>query len=918
MPSIPSSFVRTVVSKSGRLRAVAATLSMLALAALSPLLARAQIAATSASISGRVTDKANGQGLAGAHVSIIGTKQGTVVRQDGGYRLALPAGRHVLLINYVGYSPIRDTIDVASGQSLTRDYSLATGGVQLDAAIVTGTRATDRTVLGSPVPIDVLSAATIQSTGAVETSQVIQLLAPSFNFPRPTIADGTDHVRPSTLRGLGPDQVLVLINGKRRHTSALVNVNGTVGRGSTGADLNAIPSSSIERIEILRDGAAAQYGSDAIAGVINIILKSDASTDAEVEVGQSNTTLAHVYTKLSDGDVSTVAVNTGRFFSSGGFLHVTGQWENRGSTNRSLPDTRRQYFPGDPRNADPLLNGRIDFRQGDARVNDLSLFANAALPAFSNGAQVYAFGGASRRKGQSAGFWRMPSNVNTIRSIYPNGFLPMINSTIPDYSGVVGVKGNLLGWAYDLSGSNGYNRFDFNITNTDNATLGNASPTQFYAGSLKFNQSTANIDVVRGFPIAAFATPLNVAIGVEGRRDSYGIVAGEPDSYRDGGVRVLDGPNIGALTTPGAQVFAGFRPSDAGTHSRTNYAGYVDLETNLLERLLVGIAGRTEHYSDFGSTTTGKATTRLELFPGFAIRGAVASGFRAPSLAQEFFSSAATNFLNLGAGLVPVEIRTLPVSSGAAKALGALPLKAEKSRNTSFGATFAPLSNLSLTADYYHIDIDDRIVLSGNFTGAAMTAFLASQGFPGVGSARYFTNAIDTRTKGVDVVGRYAVDLQEAGIARFTVGYNQTGTHVTRIASTPTALAAQQSVLFDRLERSRLEEGQPRRTLSLTMDNTFKRVNTAVHVTRFGEVGTRGATSAALDQKYGAKWITDANIGLALVSNFRLTLGVNNLFDVYPDENLPVNNNSGILPYNGISPFGFNGRFIFARLRWER
>ena len=296
-----------------------------------------------------MTDRANGQGLAGAHVSIMGTTRGTVVRQDGGYRLALPAGRHVLLINYVGYTPIRDTVEVAvAGQSLSKDYSLASGGVQLDAAIVTGTRAADRTVLHSPVPIDVLSAATIQMTGAVETSQMIQLLAPSFNFPRPSIADGTDHIRPSTLRGLGPDQVLVLVNGKRRHTTALVNVNGTIGRGSTGADLNAIPSSSIERIEILRDGAAAQYGSDAIAGVINIILKSDASTDGELEIGQSNTTLPHVYTKLTDGDVGSVSANTGRTFSNGGFLHVTGQWENRGSTNRSLPDTRTQYFAGQP------------------------------------------------------------------------------------------------------------------------------------------------------------------------------------------------------------------------------------------------------------------------------------------------------------------------------------------------------------------------------------------------------------------------------------------------------------------------------------------------------------------------------------------------------------------------------------------
>jgi iron complex outermembrane receptor protein len=886
--------------------------------ALNPLEATAQ---TTAILTGRVTDRQNGQPISGANVRAPGTGQGTVSRSDGTYRLSLPAGRQPLLVSYIGYTPQRDTVTVAPGETQNRDYALERGIAELNAAVIIGTRSRDRTVLNSPVPVDVLTPREIRQTGAVETSQIIQLLAPSFNFPRPTVADGTDHIRPSTLRGLGPDQVLVLVNGKRRHTSALVNVNGTIGRGSTGVDLNAIPASAIERIEILRDGAAAQYGSDAIAGVINIILKSDESTDLEYMIGSNNTKLKGLAgdNKLYDGDVSAVSANAGQLFSGNGFLHVTGQYENRGSTNRSLPDRRAQYFAGDPRNAAIAVDGQLHFRQGDAHANDLALFANSALPAFANGAQVYAFGGLSRREGQGAGNWRMPSNNNTVRApgFYPDGFLPLINSTIGDYSGTVGIKGEVRRWTYDLSTVYGRNRFDFDITNSVNPTMGTASPKDFYSGSLKFGELTANFDVVRAFTLGRFS-PLNLAMGVEARRDSYGIIAGEPDSYRDGGVKVLDGPNTGAQPTPGAQVFPGFQPGDAGDHSRTNYAGYIDFEASPFEKLMFGLAGRTEHYSDFGSATIGKVSARLELFPGYAIRGAYNSGFRAPSLGQEFFSSTATNFLNIGGTLTAVEVRTLPVTSGAAVALGAQPLKAERSENVSLGLALQPVSNLSLTSDYYRILIRNRIVFSGNFTGQAMTDFLAAQGFPGVGSARYFTNAINTRTNGLDIVARYALDLGTRGVTGFTGGYNRTETVVTHIDSTPVALRSQQSTLFDRLERARIEEGQPHKTIALTLDHTVRRFNVTLHTTRFGEVGSRGVTNVALDQTYKARWITDANVTLPLIRQLGITLGVNNISDVYPSENIPANNNSGIFPYNGISPFGFNGRFMYVRARWER
>jgi iron complex outermembrane receptor protein len=376
---------------------------------------------------------------------------------------------------------------------------------------------------------------------------------------------------------------------------------------------------------------------------------------------------------------------------------------------------------------------------------------------------------------------------------------------------------------------------------------------------------------------------------------------------------------VGAQPAPGAQVFPGFQPGDAGDHSRSSVAGYVDFEANVIPRLLLGVAARAEHYSDFGNTTTGKGSARFEVVRGLALRGAISTGFRAPSLSQEFFSATSTNFLNLGAGLVPVEVRTLPVTSGPAKALGAQPLRPEKSVNASFGVAVAPVNNLTLTADYYNITIDDRIVFSGNFTGIAMTNFLASQGFPGVGSARFFTNAIDTHTAGVDVIGRYALELSNAGVIRFTGGYNKTKTRVTSVDSTSAQLKSQNALLFDRIERGRIEIGQPHETLSLMFDHVLGRLASNLHLQKYGEVGFRGsATTDTLDQTFGAKWVTDANISYRVIRQLRLTVGANNLFDVYPDKQIKANSNSGIFQYsNTVTTFGFNGRFVYAKARYD-
>ncbi len=857
-------------------------------------------------LTGRVADQATGEPLAGARVFVTGTARAATVRQDGGYRLQLAEGSHEIRVTYIGYGLARDTVEIAAGETVTRDFRLTREPLALEELAVVGTRAAERTSTEAAVPVDVLTAAEIKQSGRTETAQIIQSLAPSFNFPRPTVADGTDHTRPATLRGLSPDQLLVLVNGKRRHSSALINVNGSIGRGSGMVDLNAIPASAIDRIEILRDGAAAQYGSDAIAGVINIILKEGAENEVQATVGQ---------TSESDGGAVQASGNYAVPLGADGGIQLAAEYRNRGATNRSAPDLRTQYFAGDPRNSDPSLNGLINHRLGDADTEDGGLFINVAKPVGAS-AEVYGFGGGTLREGEAAGFFRRPLDDRTVRAIYPNGFLPLIATKISDFSGVAGVRGDRAGVRWDLSANYGRNLFHFDVRNSANVTLGTASPTEFYAGTLIFDQFTANLDLAKAWEIG-LTGPLNVAVGGEFRRDGYQIGAGEADSWRDGGVRVLDGPNAGALGAPGAQVFPGFRPTDTTDVSRNNVAGYVDLEALVIPRVLFGVAGRVEHYNDFGSTTDGKVSARVELAPGVAVRGAVATGFRAPSLGQSFFSATSTNFING----IPFDNRTFPVNTGVAQALGAAPLEAEKSENYSFGVALNPVNRLSITADYYQILIDDRIVFTGVFTGTAVQEFLEDRGFPGVAGAKYFTNAIDTRTLGVDVVVNYGVPIGASTTLRMTGGYNHNVNRVLRVSPTPPELSAFQETLFDRVERARIEVGQPRSNFTISGVLNHNDLGFTARTQRFGEATSLGtATDGSLDQTFAAEWVTDLSASYAFAGRLTVTGGVDNVFDVYPDENslgdaaTAGNSNFGIFPYNNVAPFGFNGAFYYGRV----
>jgi iron complex outermembrane receptor protein len=878
-------------------------------------------AQTGISITGTITTRADGLPVPRAVVSIAGTNTTATSGDDGRYTLLLPPSivrdNHVKLsVDALGLRPT--VLDVVvSGPALTVDVALV-----LDFAeqITVGSRAA-RADVEKAVPVDVITQDQIASSGYAETAQIIQSLAPSLNFPRPTITDGTDTVRPATLRGLGPDQVLVLVNGKRRHQSALVHLNGSIGRGSTGVDLNAIPVGAIDHIEILRDGAAAQYGSDAIAGVINIVLKSGV-TRPSVMSNFGLSTGSFIGNQCS-ADGLTCAEGDAIDFTDGELIDVAGAWgipAGRGSitvsaeyrdhnrTNRASFDPRDQLAAGD---AGSNLVTQPNHRWGDPDARDAMTFVNANLPL--NRAEtrfLYAFGGVSRRDANSAGFYRRALDARNWPQIYPLGFLPVIEPTVLDVSSTVGVQGLHKNWTFDVSGGFGRNTFAFTIGDTLNVSLGPDVPpnkAEFDAGTLALTQFVGNADASRRFTMGGLAGPLNVAFGAEVRRETYRIEAGEPDSYGDGGA-----PNqFGGRAAIGAQVFPGFRPSNEVNESRTSVAGYVDIEANVTSWLRLGAAGRSEHYSDFGGTVDGKLTARVQPGTRFVVRGSVSSGFRAPSLAQSFFSSTATNFLNLGQGLVPVESLTLPVSSPAAQVLGAVPLEPENSRHASAGVVLTPTSTLELTADFYRIAIDDRIVLSGNFTAPPIAVLLAPFG---ANSARFFTNAIDTRTTGVDLTASYRIRTETAGSMWLHAAYNHSRTTIVGSVATPPQLADFESVLFDRIERRRIECGQPRDSLRLGSDWRRDRWGATLDINRFGEFCSF-TLNAVDDQEFGAKWLTDVEVSYGL-GRYLFGLGAQNLFDVFPDRNTVVNSFNGIQTFPSHSPFGMNGRTLYARIGW--
>ncbi len=772
--------------------------------------------------------------------------------------------------------------DVSTEQARKKDV------VALQAVVVTGTRAFDRTEATSLAPIDVLMPQDLRGTGATDLATALRVLLPSFNFPQPSVTDATDAIQPAQLRGLSPDQTLVLINGKRQHTTSIVNVNGSLGRGSSPVDLNAIPVNAIERIEVLRDGAAAQYGSDAIAGVINIILKGGADHGSvSVTGGQYN---------KGDGTTWQGGADGGFALGDKGWVHLSVNASHQDPTNRAGADVR---YPGDP------TYGQVTFHYGIPLTRTKQGAINLQYDLTPN-AQLYAFSLFNKRNVSAGGFFRSLSTYATsypgAAAVYPDGYLPMENSAIRDDSEVLGLRGTVAGWHYDLSANTGGNHWKLHTSDTYNYSLDPNSPTAFYIGTLANRQDVYNTDFSRDFQPAMLPNGLTVAWGLEYRHEKFDLKQGDTASYAGSG----------------AQVFPGYQPGDAGSYSRNSRAVYVDLESDLTDKLSAGLAVRHEHYSDFGDTTSAKLSGRFAFNDTVALRGTVSNGFRAPSLQQQYYSSTAINFVADGSGnLIPYTIRTFPVSNPAAQALGAQDLRPEESRNYSLGLVLTPASGLYTTLDLYQIDIDDRIILSGNLVGTAVQDYLTSVGIPFVSGGRFFTNAVDTRTRGVDLVVTYPLQLQRSSL-KFTAGANYNETDIRSIAPNPPQLGLVGLTLpiIDRTEQGRITKGSPRTKAFLATD--WNVGNWSVHgqLTRYGKFTTLG-NNPATDQTYGARFVLDANANYQW-NNWTFTLGANNLNNAYPERSSDANNFHGILTYSGSSPFGFSGAYYYGTVayRW--
>ena len=837
-------------------------------------------------VNGRVSAP-DGEPLIGVNVLEKGTTNGTSTDLDGRYTLRLISSDATLVFSFVGFQ--KEEIDVAGRTEI--DVILEEG-IKFSEVVVVGTRSYNRSVTETPVAVDVFDVDEItENVGQLDVNQILQYAAPSFNANRQSGADGSDHIDPATLRGLGPDQTLVLINGKRRHQSSLINIFGARGRGNTGTDLNAIPASAIERIEILRDGASAQYGSDAIAGVINIVLKS--SVDEFSGGVSGGIQQARFRTdKDLDGEHLQLNGNYGVPLGERGFLNLTADYLAKGRTNR----------PADPNEFD------IYRRQfGDAELENFGAYFNSAVPV-SETASFYAFGGYNFRDTDAFAWTRDPDSDRNVPAIYPGGFDPHITSNITDQSVSAGIRARLRAWDVDLNNTFGSNRFHYIIEGTLNASLLERSPTRFDAGGFQLAQNTTGLTFSRFYD--QWLAGVNVAFGAEYRIENYEIFAGEEGSWRNYGVidTLVDGriQQVDVLGRPGgSQGFPGFRPENELDEFRTNVSAFIDGEFDLSEMLMVAAALRFERYSDFGETVTGKLVTRVELTDQIALRASASTGFRAPSLAQIYFNSTFTDFV---AG-TPVDKIIARNNSPITRTLGIPALKEETARNASLGFTANLFNGFTLTVDGYFVDIDDRIVLTGAFEdtdpdiGAELRAL-------NVGAAQFFTNAIDTETIGVDVIAAYTT-LVGLNRLRVSLAANFNDMELGSVNTSP-KLAGKEDVYFGPREQFFLLASAPETKFNLTLDWTRDRYTANVRFVRFGEVVLMDWLDT--EDIYESKITTDVGVGYAITPNVRLAVGGANIFDVYPTQQDTETETGGL--WDAVQ-MGFSGAYYYGKLLFK-
>ncbi len=849
---------------------------------------------------------ANGEPVSGATIVEKGTNNGTLSDGEGVFSIKYKDDKSVIVVSMMGY----ETQELTPGMATTLDVTLAEKSYTVQGMEIVGTRNLNRSATETPVAVEIIPIATVTNNiGQMDLNQVLQFVSPSFNSNRQSGADGADHIDPATLRGLGPDQTLVLINGKRRHQSSLVNLYGTRGRGNTGTDLNTIPAAAIERIEILRDGAAAQYGSDAIAGVINIVLKQNTDEfSGNLNVGgyPKNSAFSDMGTGINksiDGINYNLNGNYGFGIGEGGFVNVTLDYLHRGHTYRNATEVDSA--------GNPLFQYRRQF--GDAEQNNFNAFYNSVIPINSK-AEFYSFGGYNFRQGDAYAWTRDSSDSRNVPAIYPNGFDPHILSNITDKSISAGVRGQINNWSVDFNNTIGDNTFHYFVDGSLNSSLGIKSPTNFDAGGFGQTQNTTGLNFTRNFEEALQG--INVAFGSEYRVDNYRIFAGEEASYRNYGVidTVINGvvtPYDVLGSSAGSQGFPGYQPSNALNVYRTNLGAYADIEADILAGWTVAAAVRGERYSDFGNVGTYKIATRYAVTKWLAFRASANSGFRAPSLAQMNFNSIYTNVVG---GVIQDQFLAKN-NSNITNALGIGKLTPERSQSFSFGFTTKPLKSLSLTVDGYYVDVRDRIVLTGTFSpntdsGHVDEVWETELKNLNVAGAQFFANALDTKTLGVDVIATYTTMLGPgrlqasvaANINKMTLG----------AIKTSNLLEGQEDTYFGLREKAFLLASAPPFKVNLTLDYKINRFNVNLRFVQFG--GVTLVDWADTDDVYTAKLVTDLALGYSITEKVGLVLGSSNLFNALPDiQNIDTESGGRWDPVQ----MGFNGRMVFGRLRWK-
>lgn len=789
-----------------------------------------------------------------------------------------------------------------------------------DLIVVTGVRGANRTVLDSPVPIDVLAGADVAQAASVgETAQALQNLTPSLNFPRQSNSGAGDTVRAAQLRGLSPDQTLVLVNGRRYHTTSTPNLDTKIGRGTTPVDLNTIPVNAIGRVEVLRDGAGAQYGSDAIAGVINIGLERlRQGGSVGISYGLNVTRPGAIDENLRDGRTTVIDAKLGTGLGENGFLTVGGDFIWQQGTNRAGFDDGGNFLTNgsysDPRNF-PFFGQRL-FKVGDPRVRSGHLWYNAE--ALTGDVTLYSFAILHRRKAEGANFFRWPVIVDGNGNNYLppqlpdglNGFRPVSVVNNRDVSFTAGARTNLGEWKADGSVTYGRNWISYRLRDSINYSLGANSPNRFLLSKVRSDQLVGNLDFSRPLDLGLFR-PAILAIGAEVRRESWKSSAGDPASYAVG--PLADPSSLGLQ--PGAQAGPGLTPEDARNLDRTVVAAYAELSADLTENIFADIAGRIERYSDAGTSVAGKAALRWEFATGYALRGSISNSFRAPTVGQLGASSTSLTF---GSGGQLRRVSTLPVDSAAGQALGIRDLTPEKSFNLSVGVTANPIRGLRLSLDAFRILVDDRVTLSERFDLTDLTpAQRTTLGLGSFDAINFFTNAVDLKTRGIEAVADYRTRAF-GGDLGVNAAWSYAKNDIRRVKSPPSELAqfGIPGGLIGLEERNTLTSAVPRSKLIFGVDWSNTKLDGLVRLTRFGSV-TRvfdfGGGFTPI-QRNPSQWSVDSEVSVK-VGKLRLSVGGNNLFDNYPDQSIPDINGAGNLAYDILSPIGVNGRYLYARAR---